>query len=80
MLGMTTVETLDQLQGNTPQRQSKHGKKQKNLFLSAHARNLLTVLSSDLGISETAVVELLVREKAARENIKVPTMGATSGT
>ena len=52
-----------------PPRSSKTEKKQKNLYLSAHARQLLAVLSHDLGISETAVVELLVREKAARENI-----------
>ena len=55
-----------------PPRSSKTEKKQKNLYLSAHARQLLAVLSHDLGISETAVVELLVREKAARENIVAP--------
>ena len=51
------------------QRQSKMEKKQKNLYLSAQARQLLSALSLSMGISETAVVELLVREKAARENI-----------
>jgi hypothetical protein len=55
-----------------PQRQPKMEKKQKNLYLSAQARHLLTVLSLNMGISETAVVELLVREKAARENISLP--------
>ena len=48
---------------------SKADKKQKNLYLSAHARLLLDALSRKMGISETAVVELLVREKADREHI-----------
>ena len=43
---------------------SKTGKKQKNLYLSSKARQLLASLSLKMGISETAVVELLVREKA----------------
>lgn len=54
-----------------PQGQSKLGKKQKNLYLSTQARQLLSTLSYRLGISETAVAELLIREKAARENITV---------
>lgn len=53
-------------------RQSKVGKKQKNLYLSLQARRLLAALSTRLGISETAVVELLVREKAGRESIVLP--------
>ena len=53
-------------------RQSTMEKKQKNLYLSAQARQLLTELSLNMGISETAVVELLLREKAAHENIIVP--------
>ena len=53
-------------------RLSKLEKKQKNLYLSAQARQLLALLSLNMGISETAVVELLVREKAARENISAP--------
>lgn len=52
--------------------QSKAGKKQKNLYLSLQARQLLAALSTRLGISETAVVELLVREKAGRESIALP--------
>ena len=52
-------------------KQAKVGKKQKNLYLSLQARKLLTALSIRLGISETAVVELLVREKADRENLSV---------
>jgi len=55
-----------------PQPPSKVGKKQKNLYLSEQARQLLAVFSRNMGISETAVIELLVREKAARENIGVP--------
>jgi hypothetical protein len=51
---------------------SKLEKKQKNLYLSAQARQLLAVLSQNMGISETAVVELLVREKAKLENIVTP--------
>ena len=61
-----TVTIVDQGHGK---RQSKLEKKQKNLYLSAHARHLLAALSLTMGISETAVVELLVREKAARENL-----------
>ncbi len=64
---MIEPETAEPLQ--KPQRQSKLEKKQKNLYLSAQARQLLTTLSLSMGISETAVIELLVREKAARENI-----------
>jgi hypothetical protein len=51
---------------------SKSGKKQKNLYLSDQARQLLAVFSRNMGISETAVVELLIREKAARESVAVP--------
>jgi hypothetical protein len=50
---------------------SKAGKKQKNLYLSDQARQLLAAFSVNMGISETAVVELLIREKAARESIAV---------
>jgi hypothetical protein len=56
---------------------SKAEKRQKNLYLSLHARQLLATLSQQMGISETAVVELLVREKAQRENI-VPTHPVTA--
>ena len=59
-IGAHAIETL---------MRSKTGKKQKNLYLSSQARRLLTSLALRMGISETAVVELLVREKAARENI-----------
>ena len=70
---MTEDETLKPAESGNPQRQSKLEKKQKNLYLSAQARRLLSALSLSMGISETAVVELLIREKAARENIAVPT-------
>jgi hypothetical protein len=52
--------------------QAHAGKKQKNLYLSDQARQLLAIFSLSMGISETAVVELLIREKAARENVALP--------
>lgn len=55
----------------TPKPQSKVGKKQKNLYLSDQARQLLSTFSLNMGISETAVVELLIREKAGRDSIAV---------
>jgi len=66
---MANHETVKLTGPETRVRQSKLEKKQKNLYLSAQARHLLAALSLSLGISETAVVELLVREKAARENL-----------
>lgn len=54
------------------QSQSKTGKKQKNLYLSDQARQLLALLALNTGISETAVVELLIREKAARDGVALP--------
>jgi hypothetical protein len=51
---------------------SKAGKKQKNLYLSDQARQLLAIFSLNMGISETAVVELLIREKASRDNTALP--------
>jgi len=54
------------------QPQSKAGKKQKNLYLSDQARQLLASFSLNMGISETAVVELLIRDKAAKENAALP--------
>ena len=70
---MTNHETLKATKEKNSRLQSKMEKKQKNLYLSAQARQLLSALSLSMGISETAVVELLVREKAVRENITVPT-------
>jgi hypothetical protein len=68
------IERRSSQQSRKPksQRQQKMEKKQKNLYLSVQARHLLTILSLNMGISEAAVVELLVREKAARENIALP--------
>ena len=57
---------------NKSQSQSKTGKKQKNLYLSTQARQLLALLARNTGISETAVIELLIREKAARDNLTLP--------
>ena len=74
---MTNQEITEQAEKAKPQRQSKLEKKQKNLYLSAQARQLLTALSWSMGISETAVIELLVREKAARENIIAPPRAVT---
>ena len=54
------------------QQRSKAGKKQKNLYLSDQARQLLTTFSRNMGVSETAVIELLIREKAARESTGLP--------
>ncbi len=50
---------------------SKAGKKQKNLYLSDQARQLLAGFSHNMGISETAVIELLIREKAAKDSAGV---------
>jgi hypothetical protein len=55
-----------------PKSKSKAGKKQKNLYLSDQARQLLSVFSLNMGICETAVVELLIREKATRGNVALP--------
>lgn len=52
--------------------QSKTDKKQKNLYLSNHARQLLADFSRTMGISETAVVELLIREKAGTDKVALP--------
>ena len=62
-----------------PPRQSKLEKKQKNLYLSAQARQLLAALSLSMGVSETAVVELLIRAKAIHENITVPPRAVADG-
>ena len=52
--------------------QSKTDKKQKNLYLSNHARQLLADFSRNMGISETAVIELLIREKAGSHKVALP--------
>ena len=38
--------------------------------LSDEARRLLAVLAEKLGVSQTAVIELAIREKARRERVK----------
>jgi len=38
--------------------------------LSAEAKRLLELLSRKLGISQAAVLELAIREKAQRENVR----------
>ncbi len=58
---------MKELQDQVAVRGSKTGKKQKNLYLSDQARQLLAIFSTNMGVSETAVVELLIREKAQRE-------------
>ena len=62
------------MSGQQPQQKphSKAGKKQKNLYLSDQARQLLAIFSCNMGISETGVIELLIREKAARDNVVLP--------
>ena len=59
---------MSELQKQTSNSHSKTGKKQKNLYLGDQARQLLSTFSMKMGISETAVVELLIREKAQRED------------
>ena len=38
--------------------------------LSDEARRLLAVLAEKLGVSQTSVIELAIREKAKRERVK----------
>jgi len=45
-------------------------KKPTTIRLSAEARRLLDALSARLGVSHTAVIELAIREKAQREDVK----------
>ena len=41
-----------------------------SLRLSPEAKRLLVALAERLGISQTAVVEIAIREKAERENVR----------
>ncbi len=43
------------------------GKKQTAFRLSEEARRLLEVLSRKLGVTQAAIVELAIREKAQKE-------------
>ncbi len=45
------------------------GKKQTAFRLSAEARRLLEVLSEKLGVTQAAIVELAIREKAQKESV-----------
>jgi predicted transcriptional regulator len=44
--------------------------KPTSVRLSDDARRLIKLMSEKLGISQTAIIELAVREKAKREKIK----------
>jgi len=41
-----------------------------SIRLSEDAKRLITLMSEKLGISQTAIIELAIREKAKREKIK----------
>jgi len=44
-----------------------------SIMLTPDAKSLLVLLSGHLGISQSAVFEFLIREKARRERIVLPT-------
>ena len=44
-------------------------KKKTSLTLSEEAKRLLAELASKLGISQTAVLEIIIREKAKKEKV-----------
>lgn len=44
-------------------------KQQLNMRLTQHARNLLVRLASSRGVSQTDIVEMLIREEAERRGI-----------
>jgi antitoxin component of RelBE/YafQ-DinJ toxin-antitoxin module len=46
-------------------------KPQTNVRLSDEAREALQALANRLGVSASAVVEMLIREKARKEGLKV---------
>jgi hypothetical protein len=45
-------------------------KKLTSIRLSEDAKRLIVLMSEKLGISQTAIIELAIREKANREKIK----------
>lgn len=45
-------------------------KKLTSIRLSDDAKRLITLMSEKLGISQTAIIELAIREKAKREGVK----------
>jgi len=46
-------------------------KTQTNIYLSDEAREALQALATRDGVSQSAVVEMLIREKARKEGLKV---------
>ena len=46
-------------------------KTQTNIYLSDEAREALQALAERDGVSQSAVVEMLLREKARKEGLKV---------
>lgn len=46
-------------------------KTQTNIYLSDEARDALKALAERFGVSASAVVEMLVREKARKEGLKI---------
>jgi predicted transcriptional regulator len=49
---------------------SRSEKKPITMRLSAEARRLLDRLATEFGVSQTAIVELAIREKAKREGVE----------
>ncbi|NDJ59819.1 MAG: ribbon-helix-helix protein, CopG family [Chloroflexi bacterium] len=45
-------------------------KKKTSYSLSEEAKRLLALLAEKLGVSQTAVLEILIREKAKQEDVK----------
>jgi hypothetical protein len=45
-------------------------KRSTSIWLSAEGKRLLGLLAQRMGVSQSAVLELLIREKAKREKIK----------
>lgn len=53
-------------------------RKQKTSFaLSEKARQLLAGLAEHYGISQTAVLEVVIRERAERQGVRLPDDGPT---
>ncbi len=52
----------------------KDGKK-TSFFLTKRCSNLLRLLAKELGISQSSVIEILVREKAKAEEISEDSQG-----
>ncbi len=52
----------------TPKKGS--GKKPVGLNLSADARRLMAELAAKIGVSQTGIVEMAIREKAQKEGVQ----------